>query len=180
MKHVARSIALTSSCLLVSSAAFAQGSVPQMDPSSFPNQLFWLAITFVALYVVVSKLVVPSVSSVLDARERTIADAIAKAEAFKQHAEQTRGNYEAGSQAARAKATELLGKAQSEAAKAQSEAMERLNTKLEQQTANAQAELKKSLSRASQDVESVSAELARVMVEKLLGGDAKANRTEAA
>ncbi len=180
MKHVARSIVLTSASVMAASNAFAEGSVPQMDPSSFPNQLFWLAITFVALYVVVSKMVVPSVSSVLDAREATIADAIAKAEAFKQHAEQTRGNFEAGSQSARVRAADMLSKAQADAAKAQADAMAALNATLDEQSAKAASALQKSMASASKEVEASSAELARAMVEKLLGNTAKASRTEAA
>lgn len=180
MKHVARSFVLTSAMTMATTNAFAKSSVPQMDPSSFPNQLFWLAVTFAALYLIVSKSVVPKVSEVLSAREATIADAIAKAEAFKQHAEQTRGSFEAGSQTARAKAAETLGKAQAEAAKAQADAMAELNAELDKQSAKASAALQKSLAAASKDMEAASADLSRAMVEKLLGTNAKAARTEAA
>ena len=169
MKHVARNFALTSAVALASSTAFAESSVPQMDPSSFPNQLFWLAITFVALYVIVSKSVVPNVSSVLDARDATIADAIAKAEAFKQHAEQTRGDFEAGSQNARAQAAELLNAAQQESAKKQADAMAALNAQLEQQSAKAASALEKTVAAAKGDLDAASADLARAIAEKLLG-----------
>lgn len=180
MKHVARNFVLTGAIALAATNAVAKSSVPQMDPSSFPNQLFWLAITFAALYLVVSKTIVPSVSGVLSARDATIADAIAKAEAFKQHAEQTRGSFEAGNQLARIRAAEMLTKAQLEAAKAHADAMASLNADLDKQSATAAAALKKSVAGASKDMEAASADLARAMAEKLLGGTAKASRTEAA
>lgn len=169
MKHVARNFALAGALALVASQAFAAGSVPQMNPSSFPNQLFWLAITFVALYVVVSRFVVPSVSSVLDLRDATIADAIAKAEAFKQHAEQTRGSFEAASQQARAKAGELLAAAQQEAAQKQNEAIGKLNAQLEQQSAKAQAALGQAVAQAKGDLDAAAAQVAHAIAEKLLG-----------
>lgn len=162
------------------SPAFAKSSVPQMDPSSFQNQLAWLAITFVALYLIVSKSVVPKVSEVLSAREATIADAIAKAEAFKQHAEQTKGDFEAGSTTARAKAAELLAKAQADAAAKQAAALTALNATLEAQSAKATAALTKSVAAAKKDLDSAANDLARTMVEKLLGSGGKASRTEAA
>jgi len=84
---------------LMASAAHAAeeggNAFPQLDTSSFANQLAWLGVTFVALYLIVSKSIVPTVSEVLSARKDTIADAIAKAEAFKAHAEATHGELKA-------------------------------------------------------------------------------------
>lgn len=171
MKQTAKHFVYSSVALVAMAApAFAKGpSVPQMDPSSFPNQLFWLAITFAALYLVVSKSVVPSVSSVLDARDATIADAIEKAEAFKHHAEQTRGDFEAGSQQARANAAELLTKAQEDAAKQQADALAKLNAELDQHSAKAAAALQQTVAQAKGSLDTASADLARTIAEKLLG-----------
>lgn len=166
--------------MLASGPAAAANTVPQMDPSSFPNQLFWLAITFVALYLVVSRSVVPTVSSVLSAREATIADAIAKAEAFKAHAEQTKGDFEAGSSDARAKAAELLGAAQAEAASKQADAMAKLNAELDTRTAKAQQQLAKAVEAAKADLDDAAGELARAMAGKLLGAEVDAAQVKAA
>jgi F-type H+-transporting ATPase subunit b len=42
--------------------------MPQLDPSTFGTQLFWLGICFVALYGVMALIVLPRISSTLQAR----------------------------------------------------------------------------------------------------------------
>lgn len=170
MKHVVKQFTVTATATLLAGPALAAGgSLPQMDQTWFPNQLAWLAITFVAMYLLVSKFVSPRVDEVLSARADTIADAIAKAEQFKQHAEQTRGNAEAGTQHARTQAAELLAKAQADIAKAQADAMASLNATLEQEAAKAAAQLQQAVSASKGDMEKASADLARAIAEKLLG-----------
>ncbi len=51
----------------------ASSPVPQFDPSSFPGQLFWLAIVFALLYLVMSRLVLPKIGNVIDNRAAQIA-----------------------------------------------------------------------------------------------------------
>jgi F-type H+-transporting ATPase subunit b len=182
----ARQFTAFTAVILMAGNASAEGAAfPQLDTASFPNQLAWLAITFVALYLIVSKSIVPTVSEVLSARKATIADAIAKAEAFKKHADETRGSAEAGGQKARAKAAETMAKANAEAAKKQAEAMAELNAELDKQSAKASAALAKTVKAASGELETASAELAQAIAEKLLGSQVdaasvKAARTKAA
>lgn len=53
-------------------AAAKEGGMPQLDYHSFAPQLFWLAIAFVVLYLVMSKLAVPAISDTLDKRQAKI------------------------------------------------------------------------------------------------------------
>ena len=48
--------------------------MPQMDPTSFPPQVVWLLITFIVLFVVMSKVAVPKIADALEARQRRIND----------------------------------------------------------------------------------------------------------
>jgi F-type H+-transporting ATPase subunit b len=48
------------------------GGMPQLDPSSFAPQLVWLAIAFLALYLVMSRLAVPAISDTIDRRQAKI------------------------------------------------------------------------------------------------------------
>jgi F-type H+-transporting ATPase subunit b len=59
--------------LLVGGTAFAKGAgMPQLDFHDFPPQLVWLAILFVALYLVMSKLAVPMISDTIEKRQARI------------------------------------------------------------------------------------------------------------
>jgi len=61
--------------------------MPQFDPTFFSTQLFWLAVSFVALYAIVSTLALPKIGSVLEERQRKIDDNLDKAAQLKAEAE---------------------------------------------------------------------------------------------
>ena len=90
--------------------------MPQLDPSTYPSQLFWLLITFVLLYVVVVKVALPRIGTVLEARQDKIDDDLKKAAARKEEAEAVLAEYEASMASAKAKAMEALQVAKDEMA----------------------------------------------------------------
>ena len=68
--------------------------MPQLDPSTFGTQLFWLGICFVALYGVMALIVLPRISSTLQARASQLDDDLAEAEALREKAETALAAYE--------------------------------------------------------------------------------------
>jgi len=68
--------------------------MPQLDPSLFPTQLFWLLITFVALFLIAWKVALPRITEVLDARQTRIDGDLEKARALKEEAEDVIATYE--------------------------------------------------------------------------------------
>ena len=95
---------------VTASPAFAE-KLPQLDPVWFASQLFWLAITFTALVVVVRFRVAPGVGSVLEQRKTVLERELHEAESFKASAEATRGNFEEAMFEARQKSTTMLTEA---------------------------------------------------------------------
>ena len=61
--------------------------MPQFDPAVWSPQLIWLAISFVALYFLMSRVALPRISDVLEEREFKISDALRKAEGLRDDAE---------------------------------------------------------------------------------------------
>lgn len=53
-------------------AVAGQGGMPQLDYHLFAPQLVWLAIAFIALYLVMSRLAVPAISDTLERRQAKI------------------------------------------------------------------------------------------------------------
>ena len=55
--------------------------LPQMCTDTFPSQIFWLVITFVFLYVMMSRVTLPKIGRVIEERRDRVADEQALAEA---------------------------------------------------------------------------------------------------
>jgi F-type H+-transporting ATPase subunit b len=82
--------------------------MPQFDASTFASQIFWLAVTFVALYFVMARVVVPRIAEVLDMRRRRIEANLEKAAALKKDAQVALEAYEKAIGAAREQARGLI------------------------------------------------------------------------
>ena len=88
--------------------------MPQLDPSSLPSQLFWLAITFYALYWLMANRVLPRIAEVLEERSERISNDLEQAETLKKNAEEVMDTYEQELAQARAKAREAVAEVQRE------------------------------------------------------------------
>ena len=64
-------LALTPLGAAQSMAAERESKLPQLDPTTFEPQLIWLFITFLALYLVMSKSALPKIGSILEERIST-------------------------------------------------------------------------------------------------------------
>jgi F-type H+-transporting ATPase subunit b len=68
--------------------------MPQLDTSTYPSQLFWLAVCFLALYFILSYIALPKIKRVLAAREETFQEKINLASHFRETAENLLAEYE--------------------------------------------------------------------------------------
>ena len=80
------------------SEAYAEGQksagLPQMDISTFPSQLFWLIVTFTALYLFMWKFVIPRLSTTIEERKDKISNDINDAENLNSEASKILENYD--------------------------------------------------------------------------------------
>ena len=82
----------------------ARGGFPPFNPQTFASQLFWLAITFVLLYVLMARLALPRVGAIIDDRQKRIAGDLAEAERLKEQSDAAVAAYEKALADARARA----------------------------------------------------------------------------
>lgn len=174
VRSVKRGAAGLAALALTAAPAFAQdggAGLPQLDTNSFATQIFWLAVTFVALYLLMSRIALPRVRDVLEERDRRIADDLEKAEKLKEEAEAVLAEYEKAladartqAQAAMAEATE---KANAEAAKRQ----QALADTLAAQVAEAETRIGAAKREALENVRQVAVEVSREATLRLIGGD---------
>src|SRR6201998_2585397 len=97
------------------------GGFPPFESSTFASQLVSLVIAFVALYLIVSRIALPRVGAVIDARQNRIEGDLADAQKLKDESEAALKAYEADLAAARSKA-QAIGAETREKANAASEA----------------------------------------------------------
>lgn len=100
---------------LAATSAFAagdghdpQGGLPQLDVHSYPTQIFWLIVSFVILYLIMSKVALPRIAEVLEERQERIADDIETAERLRSEAGAVQAEYEKALAEARGKAQALF------------------------------------------------------------------------
>ena len=80
------------------------GVFPPFDPATFPSQLLWLAITFGALYLLMSKIALPRIGGILENRKSNIDADLAAADASRQKTDAAIAAYETALAEAKAKA----------------------------------------------------------------------------
>jgi len=154
--------------------------MPQLDVSTFPTQLFWLAVTFIALYILMATLGLPRVAKIIDARRGRVDGDLEKAGQMKAEAEAVIAAYERALAEARAQAqqtlketTERLG---AEAAKRQSAIAE----KLAAETAAAEKRIDAARTAALSGLRGIAIDVAQAATARLAGGEIDAERAAAA
>ena len=143
--------------------------MPQLDMSTWPPQLFWLAITFFALYFVISRVAIPRTGGVIALRKSTIDGDLAKAKNLKDETENAVRSYEAALADAKAKAhaidlenrNKLNVEIEAERAK--------LDAALGAKIAAAEKKVAASRDKALEDISAMAADIASDIVEQLTG-----------
>ncbi|HZS83640.1 MAG TPA: F0F1 ATP synthase subunit B' [Stellaceae bacterium] len=154
--------------------------MPQFDVSTFPQQLVWLAISFVTLYVLMTKLALPRVGRALEERRQRIDGDLEKAARLKAEAEAVIAAYEKALADARHQAqltmketTERLG---AEAAERQRQAA----AAIAERTSAAERRIAAAKAAAMASLRDVATDVARAATARLIGTDIDAGRAGAA
>ena len=92
----------------------ASPGMPQLDFSTFGNQIFWLVVTLVVVYLILSRVALPRIAEVLSERRDTISDDIAAAEEFKSKAVAAEEAYNKALFDARSEASKIIENTKSE------------------------------------------------------------------
>jgi F-type H+-transporting ATPase subunit b len=150
--------------------------VPQLDVSTFAPQLVWLAISFVVLYLLMSKLGLPQVNAIIEARRKRLDDDLARASQMKAEAEAVIAAYQRTLAEARAQAQATIKERTDQFAAEAAERQRQLADALAEQTKAAEREIAAAKERAFAEIRSVAIDVARSVTEKLTGSAAEESR----
>lgn len=154
--------------------------MPQFDPAFFAPQLFWLAITFLALYILMAKVALPKIGAVLDERQRKIDDNLDKAAQLKAEAEAAVAAYEKALAESRAHAHAVIKETGDRLAKHAEERNRELNAKLAEQIKAGEAKIAAAKDKAMASVRDVAVDIAGAAIARLIGSSADQGKVEAA
>jgi F-type H+-transporting ATPase subunit b len=152
-------------------AADAAPGMPQLDFSSFPNQIFWLVVTLVVIYLILSRVALPRIAAVLAERQGTITNDIAAAEELKQRAAEAEAAYEKALADARAEAGRIAAEAKADMQAEVAVAMEKADAEISARTAESEKRIDEIRAGAVKAVREVARDTAKEVV-AALGMDA--------
>jgi F-type H+-transporting ATPase subunit b len=142
---------------------------PPFDPSTFASQLVSLAIAFVALYLIVSRIALPRVGSLIDARQNAIEGDLAEAQKLSEASDAALKAYEGELAAARSRA-QAMGNETRERLNAASEVeRKRLEERLSHKLAEAEKTIASTRESAMSNVRGIAADAAAAIVQQLTG-----------
>jgi F-type H+-transporting ATPase subunit b len=145
----------------------AAAGMPQLDFATFPPQLVWLTISFVVLFVVMSKVALPKVGQVLEERQHRIDGNLEKARALKAEADDAARAYEQALAKARSDAQDVIRATGEQMAETAAEQNAELTSRLDGKIKAAEERISAAKSEAVANIRDVAADVAASAAEKL-------------
>jgi F-type H+-transporting ATPase subunit b len=153
--------------------------MPQLDFSTFPNQIFWLVVTLVVIYLVLSRVALPRIEGILATRKGTIGNDLAAAEELKAKAKAAEAAYKKALDDARSEAAKIVAATKAEIQKGLDAATAKADVEIGAKTAESEKRIAEIQAGASAAVAEVARDTAGALL-GVLGGPADAAAIEAA
>jgi F-type H+-transporting ATPase subunit b len=141
--------------------------VPQLDPTWFASQLFWLFVCFTVLYVLLSRLILPPLQGVIASRKDSIENDLNVAQELKSKAEQAKQSYESTLVKSRETAQALLAESEVASKVRAEEAIKALDAQIAVQSANANSAIAAKKQEFINELMPATIEFSSLIVEKL-------------
>ncbi len=153
-------------------AEAAAPGMPQLDFSTFPNQIFWLVVTLVVIYLILSRVALPRIAAVLAERQGTITNDIAAAEELKLKAIEAEKAYEKALADARAEAGRIAAETRDEIKAGLDEAIAKADAEIAARSAESEARIAEIEASAMENVGTVARDTAVAIVAAIAPGAA--------
>jgi F-type H+-transporting ATPase subunit b len=153
--------------------------MPQLDFSTWPNQIFWLLVTLVAIYFLLTRIALPRIGAVLADRKGAITSDLAAAEELKQKALKAEKAYNEALAQARADAAKIVAEARAGIQKDLDAALAKADAQIAAKSAESEVRINEIRDGALAAVTEVAKDTAKEIV-AALGGKADARSVTAA
>lgn len=160
-------------------AAAAGPGMPQLDFSTWGNQIFWLVLALIATYLILSRVALPRIGAVLAERQGTITNDIAAAEDLKAKAIEAEAAYDKALLDARAEAQRIVADAKAEIQADLDVAISKADAEIAAKSAESAKAISEIRASALENVKVVAKDTAKEIV-ATMGGKADAKTVTAA
>ncbi|WP_424928807.1 F0F1 ATP synthase subunit B' [Amaricoccus tamworthensis] len=150
----------------------AEAGMPQLDPNIFPNLIFWLVVSIVLLYLILTKVALPRLNSVLAERSDAISNDLEQAQLFKKRAEDAEAAYNASLAKAREEAQQIAADTKAEINRELGVLLEKADAEIAAKSAESERRIAEIQESAAKSVEDVAKETAAEIVASFLPGGA--------
>ena len=141
--------------------------MPQLDPSSYASQIFWLLICFFTLMFIMSKFIVPKIAETRKLRTNKIDGYLQKAEELRKKTEASIKKYEDALNEATQKANLKISQTRDELNTIIADKQAKLDKKLQAQIKKGEEEIEIGKKEALKEIKNVSAAITAEILNKL-------------
>lgn len=157
----------------------AQKSMPQLNFGTWPNQIFWLLVALVIIWLVLTRIAMPRIAAILAERRGTIGGDLAAAEELKAKAKAAEAAYQKALETARVEAAKIVTATKAEIQKDVDAATAKAQVQIDAKTAESEVRIREIKAGAMEAVAEVARDTAGAIL-GAFGGQADAAAIEAA
>ena len=151
--------------------AAESGGMPQLNPEFWVSQIFWLTLTFGILYIVLSKAILPKISSNLELRKSQIQENIEAAEKQRIESDTKLKEYDDLILKSKIKAKNIYKDAREKVIKDINLKREVLDRQIDEEIKKAEKEIEVLKKNAPEKINKIAIETSSELIKKLIGAE---------
>ena len=171
IKKIFFQIVIFNFIFIVKVIAAENGGMPQLNPEFWFSQVFWLIITFGILYIALSKLILPKISTNLELRKSQISDNIEAADKQREESESKLKEYDEIILKSKNEAKNIFNQAREEAIMGINKKKENLDKQIDEEIKKAEDEIGKLKRNAPEKITKIAIETSSELIKKLIGAE---------
>jgi len=149
----------------------AEAGMPQLDPTYWGSQAFWLALFFTVLYLLVSKIYVPKIRNSIDTRENKIRDDLDEAEKSNHEAENKISEYKKNIENAKKQVQKILKDGNEKIDKEIKEKKETIQKQIDEEIKKAEKEINDFKNESLKKIPTIASELSSKIIYEITGSE---------
>ena len=145
------------------------GGMPQLNPEFWISQIVWLVITFGALYVILSKVILPKISNNLESRRSQILENIEIAEKQREESEEKLKEFDKIILNSKLEAKNLFNEARQKVLNQIDKKRSEMEKNLEEEISSAEKEIQSLNNNSTENIKKIATETSLSLIQQLIG-----------